>query len=84
VKTCETCKFWDRSSDDYRTHHRLGLGACTAVVMFWDSTEWDENGEQVFSERAKDVMAFVQDGSDYKAYLYTRPQFGCVSHEVKP
>jgi hypothetical protein len=28
-------------------------------------------------------LAFTKDGSDYKANLYTRAEFGCAAHEPK-
>lgn len=82
---CATCKHWIRETNGYDNHIKLGLGTCSATLRFWDATEWDEEGDgRVFTEAGKKGMAFTQDGSDYKAWLYTRPEFGCVSHEEAP
>lgn len=81
---CSTCKNW-KPRDEYETGHSLGLGKCAAAAMFWDATEWDEEGNaRQFKPAFKDTKAFVQDGSDYKADLLTRPDFGCVSYADRP
>ena len=90
---CKDCKFWSKNGlpegeqDDYRCYNdspeSLGLGRCTRVELLWDAYEWDREDrdnsvrftEEVVSE---EVLAFVNDGSDYKAELYTLPNFGCV------
>ena len=82
MNTCETCKFWQKPSD-YSGVGKLGLRHCTAALMFWDSTQWDEDGEKrTFMPAAESTTAFVQDGSDYHASLYTRPTHGCTMHEA--
>ena len=81
MKTCETCKHW-KQPEAWTTGYGLGLGRCQNIPMFWDATEWDEEGEgRKFLDQYKDTKAFAQDGSDYSAYLLTKPDFGCVSHE---
>lgn len=77
---CVNCKFWGKA-DEYETGHSQGLGRCEYMPMLWNATEWRENEEgRVFKDRYKDTLAFVQDGSDYSANLYTRPDFGCVAY----
>lgn len=80
MKTCETCKHW-KQPEKWTPGYRLGLGRCQNIPMFWDATEWDKEGSRKFLDQYKDTKAFAQDGSDYMAYLLTRPDFGCVSHE---
>ena len=82
MERCETCKYWN-TADQYQSVRSLGLGECKAVVMLWDASEWAEDGEsrQFIAEHA-DKKAFVQDGSDYTAALYTMPDFGCTQHET--
>jgi hypothetical protein len=80
MKTCKTCEHW-QLCDQYETGHSLGLGRCEAALMLWDSTEWREDQDgRTFTEEARNTSAFVQDGSDYSAYLYTRPEHGCTMH----
>lgn len=83
VNRCKTCKFWDPPiSDNYG--EVPGVGRCSKVVQFWDATEWDDEG---YGRRLKpefsDALAFVQDGSDFRADLYTHPAFGCIQHASK-
>lgn len=40
---------------------------------------WDSDGEHAFTPEAVNVLAFTQDGSDYRSTLLTRPSFGCIS-----
>lgn len=80
MNRCETCRHW-KPSDEYETGHAQGLGRCAATPMFWDMTEWrDDADDRVFKAEAEPITAFVQDGSDYRATLYTRPTHGCVMH----
>lgn len=74
---CSQCKHWSR--EEYGTGYSLGLGRCGAVPMFWESTRWIDDGDgREFTPEAADVTAFAQDGSDYSARLYTRPEHGCT------
>jgi len=60
------------------------LGKCDAVVEFWGATDWNEacDGREL-TEKANGKLAFSQDGSDYKSWLYTMPEFRCVQFESK-
>lgn len=80
--SCGTCNHWQRCGQ-YERGFRQGLGRCAAVMMFWDCTEWNDDGENVFKAGHENIKAFVQDGSDYRADLLTRPDFGCVSWVAK-
>jgi hypothetical protein len=77
--TCATCKFWDQKDGDYY----FGLGKCLACVEFWDATGWDNDGKRCLTDEFANCKAFTQDGSDYRAELLTKADFGCVSHEAK-
>jgi len=64
------------------------LGQCTKVVMLWDATEWVENEEgwgsdRLVKEKYDTQMSFVQDASDYRAYLWTKPEFFCAHFTLK-
>lgn len=86
MKTCSTCKFWNFDSNrEDSSEAALGLGACQAARMFWDCTKWDDDGNaRMFTDDAAGETAFVQDGSDYFARLYTKPEHGCTMHQPKP
>lgn len=87
MNRCKTCKWWDRSEVDidYPPDYAiLGLGHCTKAVRLWEAIEWDEDNERRFFKPGYDEqLSFTQDGSQYRADLYTRPDFGCVHHEEK-
>ena len=83
MKLCKDCKHWNIDPVD-RHWEKSDLHICNAIPMFWDATEWNERGNsRRFVKAHENTMAFVQDGSDYKAWLYTRPEFGCVHWEAK-
>jgi hypothetical protein len=80
MKTCATCQFWRRNKDD---SYRAGTGLCDRTISFWDATEWSEDcDKRVFKRDAENITAFAQDGSDYIAQLYTKPEHGCTMHAV--
>jgi hypothetical protein len=80
MTTCKTCKFWEPPENDIG--EIPGVGKCKAVVQFWDATEWDKDYDnRQLKPEYKSKLAFVQDGSDYYAALYTLENFGCVQHE---
>ena len=75
---CKNCRFWEMPQNN-KYGEVPGVGRCTAVVQFWDATQWDEDydNRQLKSEYAG-KLAFVQDESDCHAELKTMPEFGCV------
>lgn len=82
MERCKTCKHW-KDKEKYAIGASLDLGICEATPMFWDSTEWtDDGGGRRWTAEAKSKTAFVQDGSDYMASLYTKAQHGCTMHEA--
>jgi hypothetical protein len=79
---CATCDHWE-PRNEYEAGHGMGLGQCTNVPMFFDATEWNEDGEgRAFKPEYANCKAFAQDASDYRAYLLTKPDFGCVAHST--
>ncbi len=80
MKQCKTCFFWEPPKNE--SYGEVpGVGRCSRVVQYWDATEWDKNGDRrQLRQEFINSLAFVQDGSDYRADLYTKPDFGCVQH----
>ena len=83
---CKNCKYWEEAI--WNSDRTKELNLCAYPKQLWDSTEWskleetDEFGRKnirTILPSRKDVLAFVQDGSDYKANLFTRAEFGCVA-----
>ncbi|ERR1700741_1596947 len=90
---CATCVHWSPPDDDdsYRAQFKvLGVRRCRAVPVAWDATMWspdadDESGYvRVRGPEYDRTTAFVQDGSDYRADLYTMPEHGCTMHKAVP
>ncbi len=81
MERCKTCKHWN-TGEKYGTGASFGLGRCEAAPMFWESTEWKDDGDgRAWTAEAENKTAFVQDGSDYSASLYTKAEHGCTMHE---
>jgi hypothetical protein len=63
----------------------IGIGRCDKARPFWECTEWDYEAaggpRRALTKEAKDALAFVQDGEDYKAELLTLGGFGCNQFE---
>lgn len=76
MKTCSECAKW------YRDRETISIGKCKATSLLWDCTEWGDDFSRTLKDECADVKMFCQDGSDYKASLYTRPDHGCLSYEV--
>lgn len=80
MSNCKTCAHW-KKAEEWSTGYGLGLGICSNIPTFWDSTEWNGEGDgRRFTNEAEGKLAFAQDSSDYQAFVLTRPEFGCVSH----
>ena len=83
---CDDCRHWEPEPESYRAIK--GIGECTKAVELWETTEWtkDESGEDSYCDRTVkaeyiDQMSFVQDGSDYSASLWTKPEFFCAHYD---
>jgi hypothetical protein len=82
MRTCATCKHWIFDDGERSESMKaLNLGVCDAIPMFFDATTWGPDGPRVLKPEFAKMTAFTQDGSDYKAYLYTTKDHGCTLHE---
>lgn len=79
--TCNTCQHWEHDPDEGAMRPNEDVRRCMKIPMYWDSTQWDTEGEHRIL--VSDSLAFAQDGSDYSAILLTLPNFGCVMHQNK-
>lgn len=90
---CSTCKFWLENSLQHPIK-TMKINLCQKPVEFWDASEWtrkeviDEKTnkstyaiDRTIKEEYKDVKMFTQDGSDYRADLFTREDFFCAHWE---
>lgn len=81
--TCETCTHWKRYADvddwDLRdiawsVEDPISWGHCQLIGLH------DTYGGKVEGG----VRAYTRDGSEYRADLFTRSDFGCVEHAETP
>lgn len=88
---CDNCKHWAQDERHERMRaDGLTVRICKRAPQWWNATEWRDKGEMdqdtgttvraLKSEHAGTKM-FVQDGSDYLAYLYTAADFYCAHYE---
>ena len=79
MKTCETCRFWNRESEPHSGDFRV----CDGIAHKEEAFGWDENYEnyELKDEHASD-MALAIDGSGYFAGLITLKSFGCTMHKA--
>ncbi len=71
---CKNCRHWQ----DLNGIFKPPLGVCGLTFL----SECDEN-ESLDIRIDPQRLAMAEDGSDYKAYLITREDFGCVQFERK-
>lgn len=77
MKHCKTCKYWQKIDSEVSD-----IGTCKAVAQFWDATQWSGDfDKRIVKPEYTEYLAFVQDGSDYRAELITRSSFGCVQYK---
>ena len=86
---CENCIYWGDVNDGVFAVDIVGtpVRECRKAVMFWDVTEWVDDGEDYrrkLSPKYDGQKMFVQDGSDYKATLLTLPDFYCAHFATHP
>ena len=87
---CKNCKYWEEET--WPSDKPKEVNRCAYPKQLWNASEWVEledidkfgrEGVRVINELNKNTLAFVQDGSDYKANLFTRAEFGCVAFMEK-
>lgn len=87
-KRCKSCAHWSQFSkfgNSDRLAFSLGLGICGFTHQFWSEIRFLRDEDRYnLTEDGQAISHFVQDGSDYFATLYTRPEFGCTSFQAAP
>lgn len=82
---CESCRHWDQKTleGDFPLDPDLGICDLTWLedIPHAEDLGGETGGEPMFPAGR---LAMARDGSDYKAYLITRKDFGCVQFEAKP
>lgn len=79
---CDECKYWNLVENKYSSNPEE-IKLCNKPVALWDATQWEKpfEGKRKFKEEFKDLKMYVQDGSDYRAMLYTTADFFCYHFE---
>jgi hypothetical protein len=89
---CDGCKHWKKGSDNAEWEaESAGFGECLGVRERWviqdeasEGMKWDSEDNSSFVtkrvEALKAARAYVQDGSQYRAELFTAPDFFCALH----
>ncbi len=91
---CNLCVHWKLGNHDWAAD-RAGMGLCQAAKQRWDIEDGisgynphdDKTGEvlaQMMADRLRAARFYVQDGSEYRAELFTAPDFFCAAFEAKP
>jgi hypothetical protein len=87
---CDTCKHWNAKSDQQEWEAAgAGFGQCLGVRERWEimddaSKKWADNdaeqdrADQTRVAALKAARAYVQDGSEYHAEMFTAPDFFCA------
>lgn len=87
---CDSCKHWKKDSDQEEWEAKsAGFGECEGVRERWviqdeasEGVEWDDEEEGAFVTKRREALkaarAYVQDGSQYHAELFTAPDFFCA------
>jgi hypothetical protein len=87
---CEACKHWKKGSDNEEWEAAgAGFGECEGVRERWviqdeasEGVERDSDEEGEFATKRREALkaarAYVQDGSQYHAELFTAPDFFCA------
>lgn len=88
--TCENCIHWKKpDAHDWNEKMKIiGVGECCRIHPLWDAEDYvpdakEGEPEYMLTEDGKNSSAFVQDGSDYMAALFTKPDFSCKLWETK-
>lgn len=89
---CENCRYWGQRDQPeeglYYENVReaqagvIGVDFCGKVVELWESTIWQDDGTQIIKPALVDQKSFVQDGEEFRASLWTRPDFFCAHFEL--
>jgi len=89
---CDRCQHWQKDSKNEEWEARgAGFGECEGVRERWRITDeavlglrWDQDGGSAEEFNVKTTAAlkrsraYVQDGSQYRAELFTAPDFFCA------
>ena len=84
MKTCKTCIYWVDTDDDF-----------DSIMHPWDYDTDSKKMDMPFEVRectSRNITLFERnpdpqgvslcDGSDYRANMYTGPDYGCVNHKA--
>ncbi len=78
-KKCKNCGSWNDVNKE-----GMSVGLCKGADALFNCLEWNHKAATIqFTDDCKDIMMFCQDGCDWRAHLYTRPEHYCSSWSVR-
>jgi hypothetical protein len=88
TSNCGNCIHWVEPDSMDERKVMLGVKECARIHPIWEATEWvkdakDDESDYQLTEDGKQSSAFVQDGSEYMAILFTKSEFSCKLWEGK-
>lgn len=87
---CDECRHWKKESENEEWEAKMaGFGECLGVRERWriqdeatKNLEWDDAEDGAYMKAQREALqaarAYVQDGSQYRAELFTAPDFFCA------
>lgn len=90
-RRCENCRHWGRVAETGWEAEEVGFHHCDAIRERWviedeGAERYATDGDEWIRQRAdalRAARAFVVDGSEYRAGLFTAPDFFCALHELR-
>lgn len=90
---CDGCRHWTEEPEEWEAK-AVGFRECRAVRERWriqddasSGIEWAGEEDGAYMQARRDALkaarAYVQDGSEYMAQLYTAPDFFCALWAAK-
>jgi hypothetical protein len=91
---CDQCRHWNEQDKHDWEAAGVGFGECKRIRERWVITdkatkgiEWDSKDTSPYVTKRREALlaarAYVQDGSEYRAELFTRPDFFCALFEPR-
>jgi len=79
--TCKECRYWAESSDDDddRIMHPEDPDTYEPMALPFSVKKCTSENITLFERNPDSAGVSLCDGSDYRAQMYTGPDFGCVN-----
>jgi hypothetical protein len=86
---CDQCRHWKSRDEQDLEASGSGFRECLAVRERWviqdeasESVKWDDDEDSAYAKRRRDAIAaaraYLKDGTQFDAKLFTGPDFFCA------